>query len=431
MEDSKLVTLEETVQTGWKGQGLPPRMGQWGWVGPDARNRQPLTQYKTPELRLKIQLPTYFRGMHSSAHCVESTTPHLHWAEEEGVVDVPKSASSLIGMRRRLAVLYFFALTDASSVDLNVTASLAGPTRPSPIAGFGTEFVFQTNSDTSLNSNLVLAGSQMCRYPGGTPSDYWLWELGWVNVTSDHSGSSKLPFRPTTPSELHSFLEATAQQTCVMVVNQLQTSLSYQLAGLAAHAQAGTPVTHIELGNEMYDATRPDVVAAYPEPSDYAEKMSGWTAAIKSAFPGAKVALDGLANTWDTRTEAWNGQVLQNAVSSEADAATVHLYPGLPATLPTPETYAALLAVVFSSVDGCRSYIASSIPARMEVWVTEWGTWGNANITNTWLQGLWHGALVALLPTIPPISVILPYCATCADPNMPSFWSQVCLTNKL
>jgi len=70
-----------------------------------------------------------------------------------------------------------------------------GVARPSPLTGFGTEFVFQTNSDVNLNQNLLKAGSRMCRYPGGTPSDYWLWDLGWVNVSSDHSGSGKLPFQ--------------------------------------------------------------------------------------------------------------------------------------------------------------------------------------------------------------------------------------------
>lgn len=313
--------------------------------------------------------------------------------------------------------------TSFASPSLTVSVVQDGVARPSPLTGFGTEFVFQTNSDVNLNQNLLKAGSRMCRYPGGTPSDYWLWDLGWVNVSSDHSGSSKLPFRPTTPIELRTYLEETAQQTCVFVLNQLQKTLEYALAGLDAHEQAGTPVTHVELGNEMYDATRPDVLAAYPSPSDYADKMANWTAAIKAAYPLAKVALDGLANTWDARTLAWNGQVLQNPVSSGADAATVHLYPGLPPV----ETFPALLALAFSTMDGYDSYIATTIPDRMEVWVTEWGTWGNENITNTWLQGLWHGTLLSLLPRIRRVSVILPYCASCADPNMPSFVSQVSL----
>lgn len=323
-----------------------------------------------------------------------------------------------------IATLTALAVQRADGL-LNVTVSQDGAARPAPVTGFGTEFVFQTNSDVSMNSNLAAAGSRMCRYPGGTPSDYWLWDLGWVNVSSDHSNSAGLPFRPTTPIELRAFLDNSGQSTCVMVLNQLQKDLTYEVAGLVAHARAGTPVTHIELGNEMYDSTRPDVLAAYPEPRDYAEKMAVWTAGVKAVFPQAKVALDGLANTWDARTDVWNAQVLQNPVSALADAATVHLYPGLPSAPPTPPDFPAFLALVFGTVDGYRSYIAATIPARMEVWVTEWGTWGNANVTGTWLQALWHGALLVLLPpSVPAISVVLPYCATCADPNMPSFVSQ-------
>jgi hypothetical protein len=63
------------------------------------------------------------------------------------------------------------------------------------------------------------------------------------------------------------------------------------------------------MGNEMYDATRPDVLAAYPQPVDYATKMAVWTKGVKQAFPKAQVAWVGLANDWDNRTREWNAQV--------------------------------------------------------------------------------------------------------------------------
>ena len=62
--------------------------------------------------------------------------------------------------------------------------------------------------------------------------------------------------------------------------------------------------------------------------SVYAEKMAGWTKAIKAAFPSAQVALIGCR--WNSyrkeREDDWNKQVLQNPVSAEADAATFHIY---------------------------------------------------------------------------------------------------------
>ena len=40
----------------------------------------------------------------------------------------------------------------------------------------------------------------------------------------------------------------------------------------------------------MYDDSRPDVMAAYPQPANYATKMANWTVALKAAFPPAQVA---------------------------------------------------------------------------------------------------------------------------------------------
>ena len=40
-------------------------------------------------------------------------------------------------------------------------------------------------------------------------------------------------------------------------------------------------------------------------------------------------------------------------------------------------------------------------------------------------QALWHTALTALVPVaMPRVDLMLPYCAVCGDPNMPSFTSS-------
>ena len=208
----------------------------------------------------------------------------------------------------------------------------------------------------------------------------------------------------------------------------------------------------------MYDATRADVLAAYPQPTDYAAKMAVWTSAIKAAFPAAQVAWVGLANAWDDRTTRWNDEVFPQAVL--ADAATIHLcgtptpenwdivcrphpppppqhthtsrsrltpprrYPGLPPlNLTTPDQYSQLLATLFPLLNEYRAFTDASIPARLRLWATEWGTWsGSAAARFTWLQGLWHAAFSAQLPTaLPRLDVLLPYCAVCGDAQMPSF----------
>ena len=58
--------------------------------------------------------------------------------------------------------------------------------------------------------------------------------------------------------------------------------------------------------------------------SIYAEKMAGWTKAIKVHWPDAQVAIIG--ERWNSysnpREDSWNKDVLQNPVSHQADAAT-------------------------------------------------------------------------------------------------------------
>ena len=242
-----------------------------------------------------------------------------------------------------------------------------------------------------------------------------------------------MPWRPTRLPALGHYLAATGQEL-IYVVRVLNVSgVDDALAALRALAAVIVPSgvhLRIECGNEMYDATRADVLAAYPTPSDYARVMAAWSASIKTEFPASSIAWVGLANDWDDRTRAWNKDVFQFA--ADADAATVHLYPGLPAVNASggPSVYASLLAGVFPLVDDYAAYTDASIPSRLRLWVTEAGTWGNDSILGTWLQGLWHATFALLVPLrLPRIDVMLPYCAVCGDPSMPSYttdaWGSV------
>jgi hypothetical protein len=131
----------------------------------------------------------------------------------------------------------------------------------------------------------------------------------------------------------------------------------------------------------------------------------------------------GTAGAWDERTRAWNGGVFDPAVRPRPDAATIHLYPGLPnVNLSLPANFPALLAPLFTYLAGFQHFTDASIPPPLPLWVTEWGTWGCPAVQGTWLQGLWHAAFTLLLPfTLPRVEVLLPYCSVCGDPAMPSF----------
>ena len=325
-------------------------------------------------------------------------------------------------------LLVSIAAEDAAGVPAHnspfsaVVVTPAGAPRAPPLSGFGSEFIFQTTGDAQLNGLLTAGASRVARFPGGTPADYFDWRVGWMQLPTGPGcgGCDEVLWRPTPPADLAAYLAATRQHAC-LVVNTLTANLSYALEGLAAHKAAGTAIDLLEMSNEMYDATRADVLAVYPMPRDYAKKMSVWSAAIREAHPAAKIAWVGLANEWDNRTRSWNAEVFP--LSAAADAATIHLYPGLPdLNLSAPSAYPQLLGGLFPLLEGFASYTTATIPARLELWVTEMGTWGNTQSEGTWLQALWHTAFALQLPTfLPRISLLAPYCAVCGDPQMPSF----------
>lgn len=82
-----------------------------------------------------------------------------------------------------------------------------------------------------------------------------------------------------------------------------------------------------------------------------------------------------------------------------------------------------LLALSFSLFRDNRDHVQKTIPQRYRLWLTEWGTWGNDLMLDTYLQGLWHGAF--MLPQLDRLDMLMPYCIVCADVQMPSFTTKI------
>lgn len=315
----------------------------------------------------------------------------------------------------------------AAATSVVLINKIAG--RIPPMVGFGSELVWQSVNDPQVQKALAESGAAVGRYPGGTPSDYWLWSKGWVNVSNDLSGSGKLPERTATPTEWSSFAHGSNLTATVIDLCQLSCSLEYELEGLRAHAAAGTEIRFVELGNEMYDSTRADVMAKYPEPVDYANAMLPWISAIKREWPAAQVALIG--ERWNDyhnpREDSWNEQVLKSPAGRVADATTLHIYCGWDSSknMSTQENIAEHLAVAATRAwSNGDIYQNGSIPKEMRVWVTEMGTFPPGSLDNTWLHGLFYGAMDMLLPAaLPSLEILTPYCALCADPTASAFSS--------
>ena len=218
------------------------------------------------------------------------------------------------------------AMAIATAPLSTVVSQLVTP-RSLPLLGLGNELVWQSVDDSALAAAVKATGSQVGRYPGGTPSDYWDWRTGWA------SDVGSAPIRRATPLDWAEYAGASGTTSSIIVVNQLTANLSEALLGLEAHANVGTEIKLVELGNEMYDSTREDVVAAYPNGTSYMKKMAVWAAAIKAQHASARIAV--LAMTWrpnnGPREAAWNTQVFSDHAKfvGNISAATLHPYFGI------------------------------------------------------------------------------------------------------
>eukprot|EP00937_MAST-01D_sp_MAST-1D-sp2_P002722 g2722.t1 len=394
-----------------------------------------------------------------------------------------------------------------------LTASVsqkAGSQRELPLLGLGNELVWQSVNDTRLAAAVRETGAAVGRYPGGTPSDYWDWRAGWA---SDVAGD---PVRRATPADWAVYASAAGARRTLLVLNQLTANVSEAVAGLDAHAAAGTDVALVEMGNEMYDSTRADVVQAYPNGSAYARKMAAWAARVRARHRAAKVAL--VAMTWreanGPREAAWNGQVFDRArpeLLANVSAAALHPYFGIrwsgpgeqgdaaacgtggrgasgtwlgtengcgdacccqqrcgaraecaawqymdsgadagacylkstaemlpnprsssgvspgpppPPAPPAAVAVAAVLASAFRAAEQNARMASATIPASLELWVTELAAYGAPSLNFTWLEALVNVLFeTLLLLRMRRLSVLAPYCVVCGDPIAPNFLS--------
>jgi len=282
--------------------------------------------------------------------------------------------------------------------------------------GAGNELCWQSLVDGGLEIIARRLHGSVGRFPGGTPSNYFNWRSG-------KASDCPFPEGPSTPGRWRQWVNRSGLTDTVYVVNQLTDNVADAIAALKAHRAEGQQIRYLELGNEMYDESDPNIVRKDKTPRDYAIRMARWTAALKEEFPEAKVALVG--ERWNpgvppTREQVWNREVLQDPVSWQADAATIHVYAGgMPNAAPAPWKYPAFLRGAYAYARGNRQIIAEQVPQHLRVWVTEVGVFPAGPLDGTWLQAMYHATLVAKLLEIDRVDMVLPYCFVCKDPTAP------------
>ncbi len=298
--------------------------------------------------------------------------------------------------------------------------------------GFNQNFMGQTDPwNDRLVRQLRLSQGANFRYPAGTVGSYWNWHTGRVDETlapEDVMTWVRPHVRGGAQAGRGRYTLANFKKTVdgagvmpVFMLGMAVHGLAEQIAILKEAERSGLPIRYLELGNELiFKDAEPLLEKLFPDAETYGRVATEWIAALKQAFPGAKIAVCGSFVASDSQSErrrTWNPRMMTTLKG--ADIITTHLYAGeivrtererlglsevqaqqalssqeqASRTLsPTPENTAKAIGLAYE-VWG-RLLAKTQIPAGMDVWVTEWNTGGAGGGGNQWMTSLVTSALL-------------------------------------
>lgn len=298
--------------------------------------------------------------------------------------------------------------------------------------GFNQNFMGRTDPwDDRLVRQLRVSGGANFRYPAGTVGSYWNWHTGRVDESlapedvmtwvRPHVRGGAQAGRGRYP--LANFKKAVdgADVVPVFMLGMAVHNLSEQIAILQDAQRSGLPIRYLELGNELiFKDAEPLLERMFPDAETYGRIATEWVAALKQAFPEAKIAVCGSFVASDSQSErrrTWNPRMMTTLKG--ADIITTHLYAGeivrtererlglsevqaqqalsaqeqaTRALAPTPENTAKAIGLCYEVWD--KLLAKTQIPAGMDVWVTEWNTGGVGGNGNQWMTSLVTSALL-------------------------------------
>ena len=168
------------------------------------------------------------------------------------------------------------------------------------------------------------------------------------------------------------------------------------------------------MGNEFYNNDS-DYVAAFPTGADYGKAASTWLAAVRAAYPSARISVVGVPSYRDSNKQRlldWNQQLFANLVGARAgDGVSMHEYDATGAGAGktfTEKDVGAMLATPAAIAQRIGA-AAAALPAWATVWVTEYNLLYNAQKPDvpafgTWAHGVFLAAESVLLLAVPQVA---------------------------
>lgn len=248
------------------------------------------------------------------------------------------------------------------------------------------EYNFSREALDRLGTNLV-------RFPGGTPSNFYNWETfapDWVageairQIHGDHVKWITTLFDAFVHNLDPVFFIRTIQgqgRDVIITLNTYSNTPEQIETGLKKIKAANITVRYFELGNEMY---------LYQPAQEYVETSRQIALKVKSVYPNAKIGIVGDRNDWSGAHPDWN---IPDA--DWFDAVIYHPYSGSGKNLPTEEQR--IRHILFGIPEDISNFIAKmrdKYPDKA-LWLTEWNLYevindNNIFYTDTYAYAVYH-----------------------------------------
>lgn len=298
---------------------------------------------------------------------------------------------------------------------------------------------FGPRDDEDYTSAMAALRPGTIRYPGGTLANYWDWERGDAvcdGIADTYRLTDGGPRRQCDlpngyqgiAPEGHGLeayareLEATGADA-VFVLNMLTrrpgqrgSNLADQVRMLETAEELDIEVERIELGNEFYlgdgqrDAKATDYERVFPNPVNYANRVTRWAPVLREAFPDARIAAVGAVGYGDVpRRTRWNDVVVPR-VADVVDGLVLHSYTGYPDDVDGPVDAARMTAGPAWRDRVLRERFLPPVREAapdLTLWFTEYNLFERERpVHGTWAHGLTSGLHTLSMLGLPDAEIV-------------------------